>query len=72
MTLPLRCGGRGVELLDELAGVHAMLAERRADRRRGGRGAAGGLKLELNRNFFLGLSHVFLDSANPRDKPRGQ
>ena len=54
MTLPLRWARRGVELLDELAGVHAVLTEGRADRRRGGGGAAGGLKLELNGDFFLG------------------
>jgi predicted RNA-binding protein with RPS1 domain len=52
--LALEGGGGGVELLDELPRVHAVLAERRPDRGRRRRGAAGGLELELDGDFFLG------------------
>ena len=51
--LALEVGGGGVEALDELAGVDAVLAQSRADGRGWGGGAAGGLELELNGDFFL-------------------
>src|SRR5688500_16807210 len=44
--LALEVGGHRVELLDELAWVHTVLTERRADRRRRRGCAAGGLELE--------------------------
>ena len=52
--LALEMGRGRVELLDELSGVHAVLTERGSDRRRGRRGPAGGLELELLGDFFLG------------------
>src|SRR5207253_402738 len=51
--LALHSGRLGVELLDELARVHAVLAERRADRRGGRGGAALSADLELSDNFLL-------------------
>src|SRR5439155_18116193 len=51
--LALHVGAHRVELLDELPGVHAVLTERGPDGRRGRRGPAGRLKLELARDLFF-------------------
>src|SRR6202000_1694207 len=60
--------GLGVERLDELHDVHAVLTERRAHWGRRARLAADGLELDLGENFFRHLRGSSAGHPVPRSE----